>query len=103
MARYKFVAFCNAADGKDEEFNNWYDSHHMPDMCDIPGFVSGERFSSVGGNIPFKYMAVYEVETDDLGATMGEIRNRIGTDRMILSDALDRDGSQTGIWTAYKA
>lgn len=37
MARYKLVAFSNAAGGQDAEFNAWYDGQHMPDVLAIPG------------------------------------------------------------------
>ncbi len=29
---------------QEDEFNRWYDEHHVPDALLLPGFVSGRRF-----------------------------------------------------------
>lgn len=103
MSRYKFLAFSNSVEGRDEEFNAWYDAIHAPDICSIPGFVSCERFTAAGGNIPYRYMAIYEVETDDIAATMLAFREAISAGTMVISDCLDRPSAQTGFWAPYKA
>ena len=44
MTKYTFVVMTNASEGKEEEFNRWYNQHHIPDVLNVPGFVSGQRF-----------------------------------------------------------
>lgn len=102
MARYKFMAQCNAFDQREEDFNNWYDSQHLPDMLKIPGFVSAERFTLVGDG-PFRFLAIYEMDTDDLGASLAEIGKRAGTAAMPISDVIDGAGAQMTVWQPYKA
>lgn len=97
MAKYKLVAFSNAAEGREAEYNTWYDGQHMPDVLNIPGFISAERFTCVGDG-PHRYMAIYEIETDDLGAVLAEFGKRPGTDLMPISDALDVGTAQVGFW-----
>lgn len=97
MARYKLVAFSNAAEGREADFNQWYDGQHMPDVLAIPGMVSAQRFACVGEG-PHKYMAIYEIETEDLGALLAEFGKRPGTDLMPISDALDFSTAQVGFW-----
>lgn len=101
MARYRLVAFSNAAEGREDDFNQWYEGQHMPDVLAIPGFVSAERFTCVGEG-PHKYMAVYEIETDDFAGMMAEFGKRPGTDQMPISDALDFTSAQVGFWQPLK-
>jgi len=100
LARYKLVALCNAAEGREDDFNEWYDKQHMADVLAIPGFVSAERFTCIG-NGPNKYMAIYEIETDDFAVTLEEFRKRPGTELMPLSDAMDMTSVQVGFWQPY--
>ncbi|MDO7836723.1 hypothetical protein Q4610_16875 [Sphingobium sp. HBC34] len=100
MARYKMVAFSNAVEGRDEDFNQWYDQQHIKDVLAIPGVVSAERFTCVGEGAQ-KYMAIYEVETDDLSAVMAELGKRPGTDVMPISDAVDFSSGSVGFWQPY--
>ena len=97
MARYRLVALSNSVEGRDEEFNHWYDTQHLPDVMSVPGFVSAERLTCLG-NGPHRYMAIYEIETDDIGAVLAEFGKRPGTDLMPLSDALDVSTAQIGFW-----
>ncbi len=101
MARYKLVAFSNAIEGRDEDFEQWYDQQHMPDLLAIPGFVSAERFTCIG-DAPHRYMAIYEIETDDLNALMEEIQKRGGTELMPISDAIDPSTVSLACWQPAK-
>ncbi len=97
MAKYTFLALTNPVAGKEDEFNEWYDKHHVPDVINVPGFISGQRFkladSQFGGEASkaYKYLAVYEIETDDIAATIKELRTRGGTADITPSDAIDRN------------
>lgn len=44
----------------EEEFNDWYDTEHIPERLRIPGFESARRFVCVSG-WP-KYVAFYDLE-----------------------------------------
>ncbi len=95
MAKYTFLALTNPVEGKEDEFNEWYNTHHVPDVINVPGFVSGQRFkladSQFGGEASkaYKYLAVYEIETDDVAATIKELRARGGTADITPTNALD--------------
>jgi hypothetical protein len=47
----------------EDEFNDWYDTEHIPSRAAIPGFESARRFVCIAG-WP-KYMAFYDLE--DIG------------------------------------
>jgi hypothetical protein len=107
MAKYTFLALTNPVAGKEAEFNEWYDKHHVPDVINVPGFVSGQRFkladSQLGGEASkaFKYLAVYEIETDDIAGTIKELQARGGTADITPSDAIDRK-AMTYMFTPVK-
>ena len=69
---YYQVVFTAMVDGKEDEFNDFYDKHHAPELAAIPGFVSAQRMILArpsSGSIPAtKYLAVFRVETADLAA-----------------------------------
>lgn len=93
MAKYTFVVLTNATEGKDKEFNEWYNQQHIPDVLNVPGMVAAQRFkladTQTGGEKPHKYLALYEIETDDLSGLLREMQSRGGTADMVMSDALD--------------
>ncbi len=69
MAKYLLFAFSDCKDPKREkEFNDWYDNMHMPDMLKTPGLIKATRWVSADNkaNEVRKYLALYELETDDL-------------------------------------
>jgi hypothetical protein len=102
MAKHTLVAFTNAKEGRDEEFNAWYTDQHMRDLLRCPGFVTAQRFemsdAQRGAPPPYKYMAIYEVETEDLEQTIQTMLARVGTDQMPMSDALN---PERVVWAYY--
>lgn len=100
MPRYNLIAFTNAVPGRDEEFNDWYTDIHLPDVLRLPGVQAAQRFRLSGtqlrpGPHPWEYMAVYEIEIDDLSMTLGRLRAVSGTEEMPLSPALQ---DQRMVW-----
>jgi hypothetical protein len=92
MARYNIIVLSNPATGREAEFNAWYTNTHIMDLLKCPGVVSAQRFKAVEAHSPNaaqRYVAQYEVDTDDLDATMAEIQSRIGGPKMPMTDAFD--------------
>jgi hypothetical protein len=94
MSRHVFVVLTNAVAGRDEEFNRWYDGQHIPDVLKVPGFVAAQRFrlgpaQMEAANSPWRYLALYEIETDDVAGALKELSARVGTSAMVMSDTLD--------------
>lgn len=88
MAKHLLVVLTNAADGRDEEFNRWYNDVHLGDVLGVDGFVGAQRFAldAVGGDPPHRYLALYEIETDDIDAAVQKLGASAGT--MVISDAM---------------
>ena len=57
----------------EEEFNDWYDTEHVPDRLSIEGFESGRRFVCISG-WP-KYLALYDLA--EIGVLDGEAYRKL--------------------------
>ena len=101
MPRYRFIVLGNAVAGREDEFNEWYDKQHLPDILAIPGFAQAQRFrlaepsAQVGPAGPYRYLAIYEIETDDVGAVIAGLKDPSGR---VGSDTVDRGRTVTWMY-----
>ncbi len=76
----------------------------MDDVLAIPGFVSGQRFAVQETNVageshsPWQYLALFEIETDDLRGALDTLVARSGTALMPSSDTVDLKSVATFIY-----
>ena len=105
------VVFSNPAAGREEEFNQWYDNVHIPELLAVPGMLSATRYALHeagiyhvrGGVVPeHKYMCVYELE-GDVDKVMGRIQERVASGEIHMSDSLDLSTSRLSFWTRGKS
>ncbi len=95
MPKYTFVVLTNPVAGKEDEYNKWYNGQHIPDVLNVPGFVCAQRFrladAQMGGEASrtYKYLALYEIETDDLAGALKQLRDRGASGEIVPSDAID--------------
>ena len=68
MEKHLLLVFTRPAEGREDEFNRWYDERHLADVAGLPGIVSGRRYvfqeaspNSEVGAPQFGYLAMYEV------------------------------------------
>jgi hypothetical protein len=77
MTRYLFFAYSDCKDpDREDEYNEWYNTKHVPDMLEIPGMIQATRWTSAEertGN-QRKYLAMYELETDDIEEFDNKVR-----------------------------
>jgi hypothetical protein len=103
MPRYTFVVLTNHVIGREDEFNQWYDERHLPDVLAIDGFVAAQRFRLADTDPPqqygHRYLALYEVETDDLNKAHRALIEVAGTADMTLSDAFDSSSAAAAYFT----
>ena len=99
MGKFLMVVTSGAKEGRDDEYNAWYDNTHIHDICSIPGVKSGRRYDAIAASPnpqPAPYLAIYEIEADDVNSVMGEMMRRAEAGEMSMSDALNVDQAQ--IW-----
>lgn len=106
MAKYVFLAFTNPRTAAQEgEFNQWYEQDHVRDVLNVPGFISARRFRLAQTQFPLddqahthRYLALYEIETDDAAATLQEVIARVGSPDMQYTDAFNMDTLQASLF-----
>jgi hypothetical protein len=74
MAKHVFLGLTSPVEGQEDEYNKWYNETHVPEILSVPGIVSARRFKTklvvAPGAPAWKYICIFEVETDDLRATL---------------------------------
>lgn len=93
MAKYVFMVLTRpASPEREQEFNDWYNGTHLPQVLAVPGFKRARRLKQVEPKAPEApeqdYLALYEVETDDLASVLGEIGARMGDGRIAENDVM---------------
>jgi hypothetical protein len=87
---------------RDDDYNRWYDEIHLPEILAADGFVAASRYrisdAQVGGMAApdHRYVAVYEVDTDDLqGALDTLLRSAADLD---MGDSVDQSTASAALW-----
>jgi hypothetical protein len=92
QSRFTFLVLLNAADGRDDELNDWYTNTHLPDLLRVPGIVAGQRFRLAAAQRndvqPWKYLCLYECDAEEPRSIIDAIAARIGTTEMPMNDSL---------------
>ncbi len=66
------IEITDVAAEKEQEWNHWYDTIHMPNLLKVPGYVMGGRFRLVQHpatdwlQMGPKYLAVFELESEEV-------------------------------------
>jgi hypothetical protein len=102
-----FIAVTNPVEGKEAEYNEWYDHIHVPDVLRADGWVAAQRYRLTNEqrpdqSPPWKYLCVYEVNRPD-GEILPAVSNR---SKMIgpwasPQPALWADDSQVWIYSKF--
>lgn len=91
------VVQVNARPDRLDEFNDWYDRVHIPDVLSIPGVLGARRYELADDQIgrrareyPYRFLTLYELEGDPTEVVRA-INAAIVDGRFGLSPALDPD------------
>lgn len=84
--KYTLIVYTSPVEGREDDYNAWYDGTHLQEFSALPGVISGRRFKVAGDSN--QYAAVYELSAhpDEVMAAMNA-GVKDGTVRM--TDALD--------------
>ena len=47
MSNPQFLVFSNPVEGREDEYNEWYDNVHLRDVCNVPGVAGAKRYELV--------------------------------------------------------
>ncbi|SRR5579875_349828 len=83
-----------ASSDREDDFNKWYDETHLPQILAISGASVGRRFRRIGeGRYP--YIAIFEIEADDLEMTLSALGRALQSGELEISPALGLDPAPT--------
>lgn len=103
MGRYILAVATKPAEGREAEYNAWYDEIHLPDVCAFAGFVGARRYRTSDPDAGSAYLALYEMESDDPKRDFDALSAASGTDRMRMSDAIDLGSAKVVLWEEISA
>lgn len=93
MPRHVLIVLTNAVEGREGEFNQWYDEVHLSDVLGVEGFAAAQRFKlsepQMMEDRSYEYLAIYEIDAEDVGRALSGLREGSGT--MEISTALDQN------------
>jgi hypothetical protein len=91
--RHILLVLTNAVEGRDDEFNDWYTNRHLDDLLKLDGVNAARRYQlshvqRATPPYPYRYCALYEIETDDLSQVLAALGERARTPAMPMSEAM---------------
>jgi hypothetical protein len=97
MAKALMVVGANPTDpALEATFNEWYNEQHLDDVLAVAGFRAARRYSlsdarpMVGTEpSPFRYLAIYEIESDDLEQTGRDVQEALDRGAITVSETFD--------------
>jgi hypothetical protein len=60
------VATMNVDPAAEDEFNEWYNKEHLPQLGAVPGVLTARRFRAAGPGVEKKYLALYHLTSLDV-------------------------------------
>ena len=61
---------------REQEFNEWYDNVHLPDVLSIPGIMRATRYENSNATEgQGKFLAMYEIETDNAVQVLADLND----------------------------
>jgi hypothetical protein len=88
-----FVQTKPSSSDREDEYNEWYSTVHLPEVCQVEGVVAAHRYkllSPISGN-GSDYLAIYQLEADDLSSVLENMTVQAQKGHMTMSDALGMD------------
>ncbi len=86
------IVMSNPTAGCEEDYNDWYQNIHLGELVALPGFKCAQRFrlarKLVEGEA-YPYLAVYDIETDDIDSVLDTLRAAALGKQLTMSDAID--------------
>ena len=90
MTKALWLVHTHPVEGKEDEYNDWYDNTHVKDLLQVPGILSAVRYETVNpGEGRPHYLAVYEIDADDPSAVLAEVQARQADGRAKMTDTIE--------------
>ncbi|MFT3968563.1 MAG: hypothetical protein QM690_22070 [Sphingobium sp.] len=104
MPKFKMVALTNPVQGREDDFNDWYQNVHLPEVLSYKGMVSAQRYRvavPLQAPVSYDYLCVYDIDTDDIGGILQRLGADSAAGRNTMSDAADTASAYTVIFNEF--
>jgi hypothetical protein len=87
---YTLIVYTSPAEGREDDYNAWYDDVHLAEFSALPGVINGRRFKVASSDAAVKpvYAALYELSAHP-DKVFGAMNEAIRDGSMHMSDAID--------------
>lgn len=102
MPRFKLVALTTPLPGREDDYHEWYNTKHLPELVNKFGMHGAQRYELVArlvGTDSNPYLAIYDIECEDPMAFLGEIGRATAAGELTQSDASDMASCYTALFT----
>lgn len=98
MKEHVLIVYSSPVPGREQEYNDWYNNEHLQDVLTVPGYLRAQRFrltdfklDAAMPDVAHQYAAVYFMETDDPEAALIDLKTRVETGVIGLTEAMQPD------------
>ncbi len=103
MARFIMVVRSHAPNPEvsQEEYDQWYEERHIPEVLQLPEFISAQRFkmsSHVSGEGTHTFLTHYEIEAESSDAAKKALIDAAMAGRFYMLPGLDTSTMVTEIY-----
>ncbi len=100
MGTYVVMVMSNAVEGREAEFDDWYENTHLDEVLATTGFTAAQRFvleAEAGPPSAHRYLALYETEGDSAEEVITRLSARRAERQQ--SDTIDRRGAALWVFS----
>jgi hypothetical protein len=104
MPRYEMVVMSEPTEGREQEYNEWYQDVHLAQLVALEGIVSARRLRrarTLGERETYTYLVIYEIETDDIDAVLKNLVEAAMDGRITMSDVIDRENAYAAVYEEF--
>ncbi len=97
MATFLVMVHSNPVEGREDEFNEWYEHVHLDEVLRSAGFRSAQRYqlaAQAGFSSSHRYLAIYETE----GESAQEVIDRLNASRGERRQSKSIDNRGAALW-----
>ncbi len=101
MARYQMVVMSDPVEGREAQYNRWYEDVHLPELLALEGICSARRLRcsrTLGERDAYAYLVIYEIETDDIDGVLQNLVSTAMAGQFAMSDAIDSENSYAAVY-----
>lgn len=104
MPKCKLIALTTPLPGKEDEYHDWYQNTHLPELVNLFNMEGAQRFELVAklmGEDSNPYLAIYDIDTDDPGALLAQMGEAAQSGKMTPATTQDMGTTYTALFIEH--